>query len=153
MRAPVGPISARLAGGPLWQLLGLLFITLALLDQGTARELWKPNQALFVGVILELNSKHLEPVEVFKSVPYAAAPIGSYRFAPPRKLIPWTGTKLADTFSPVCPQNYPDVANRSAALMSMPKGRYQYLKKVIPLLVNQSEDCLTLNIYVPGSGE
>lgn len=37
--------------------------------------------------------------------------------------------------------------------MIMPKGRYQYLKKLIPLLVNQSEDCLTLNIYVPGSGK
>lgn len=37
--------------------------------------------------------------------------------------------------------------------MHMPKGRYQYLKRLIPLLVNQSEDCLTLNIYVPGSGK
>ncbi|XP_055705569.1 neuroligin-1-like isoform X1 [Phlebotomus papatasi] len=154
MRAPVGPISARLAGGPLWQLLGLLFITLALVAAGPrySSRIVETKSGAIRGVILELNSKHLEPVEVFKSVPYAAAPIGPYRFAPPRKLIPWTGTKLADTFSPVCPQNYPDVANRSAALMSMPKGRYQYLKKVIPLLVNQSEDCLTLNIYVPGSG-
>lgn len=50
-------------------------------------------------------------------------------------------------------QNYPDISNRTAALMSMPKGRYQHLKKLIPLLVNQSEDCLTLNIYVPGSGK
>lgn len=56
------------------------------------------------GVILELNSKHLEPVEVFKSVPYAASPIGKLRFEPPQKLPSWTGTKLADTFGPVCPQ-------------------------------------------------
>ncbi|XP_053679732.1 neuroligin-1-like [Anopheles nili] len=34
----------------------------------------------------------------------------------------------------------------------MPKGRYQHLKRLLPLLANQSEDCLTLNIYVPGSG-
>ncbi|XP_058130589.1 neuroligin-1-like [Anopheles ziemanni] len=34
----------------------------------------------------------------------------------------------------------------------MPKGRYQHLKRLQPLLANQSEDCLTLNIYVPGSG-
>lgn len=50
-------------------------------------------------------------------------------------------------------QNFPDITNRTAALMYMPKGRYQYLKRLIPLLVNQSEDCLTLNIYVPGSGK
>lgn len=50
-------------------------------------------------------------------------------------------------------QSYPDIANRTAALIIMPKGRYQYLKKLLPLLTNQSEDCLTLNIYVPGSGE
>lgn len=52
-----------------------------------------------------------------------------------------------------CSQNFPDITNRTAALMYMPKGRYQYLKRLIPLLVNQSEDCLTLNIYVPGSGK
>lgn len=50
-------------------------------------------------------------------------------------------------------QSFPDISNRTAALLSMPKGRYQHLKRLQPLLANQSEDCLTLNIYVPGSGK
>uniref|UniRef100_T1GP46 Uncharacterized protein n=1 Tax=Megaselia scalaris TaxID=36166 RepID=T1GP46_MEGSC len=31
----------------------------------------------------------------------------------------------------------------------MPRGRLEYLKRLIPYLKNQSEDCLYLNIYVP----
>uniref|UniRef100_A0A1B0AZI2 Uncharacterized protein n=1 Tax=Glossina palpalis gambiensis TaxID=67801 RepID=A0A1B0AZI2_9MUSC len=31
----------------------------------------------------------------------------------------------------------------------MPKGRLEYLKRLLPYLQNQSEDCLYLNIYVP----
>ncbi|CAH1965641.1 unnamed protein product [Acanthoscelides obtectus] len=105
------------------------------------------------GIILELNSRHLEPVEVFRGVPYAAPPVGPLRFRPPQPPIRWPGTRLADTFGPACPQKYPDVTNKTAALQQMPKGRYQYLKKLVPLLANQSEDCLFLNIYVPGSGK
>lgn len=86
-------------------------------------------------------------------VPYAAPPVGPLRFHPPQPPLLWPGTRLADSFGAVCPQKYPDITNRTAALESMPKGRYQYLKKLLPLLVNQSEDCLFLNIYVPGSGK
>ncbi|GLV41508.1 Neuroligin 2 [Carabus blaptoides fortunei] len=104
------------------------------------------------GIILELNSRHLEPVEVFRGVPYAAPPVGPLRYRPPQPPLRWPGTRLAESFGPVCPQRYPDVSNRTAALQFMPKGRYNYLKKFVPLLVNQSEDCLFLNIYIPGSG-
>ena len=105
------------------------------------------------GIILELNSRHLETVEAFRGVPYAAPPVGDLRYRPPAPPVVWPGTRLADTFGAVCPQRYPDISNRSAALLVMPRGRYHHLKRLIPLLANQSEDCLFLNLYVPGSGK
>ncbi|XP_025266544.1 neuroligin-1 [Camponotus floridanus] len=104
------------------------------------------------GILQELNSRHLDPVEVFRGIPYAAPPVGELRFRAPNSPIPWSGVKLADTFGAVCPQNYPDLTNDTAALLQMPHGRYQQLKKMIIFLANQSEDCLFLNLYIPGSG-
>lgn len=104
------------------------------------------------GIIIELNSRHLEPVEVFKGVPYAAPPVGRWRYEPPQPPVSWTGTKLADTFGPVCPQRSPDLSNKTAALEHMPRGRYHFLKKLLPYFEKYAEDCLFLNMYVPGSG-
>ncbi|KAK2576577.1 hypothetical protein KPH14_005247 [Odynerus spinipes] len=104
------------------------------------------------GILQELNSKHLDPVEVFRGIPYAAPPIGDLRFRAPISPIPWNGVKLADTYGAVCPQNYPDIGNETAALLQMPLGRYQQLKRLLAFLSNQSEDCLFLNLYIPGSG-
>ncbi|XP_049947881.1 neuroligin-2-like [Schistocerca serialis cubense] len=101
------------------------------------------------GVILQLNSRHLEPVEAFLGVPYAAP---ATRFSPPQPPLAWQGTRLADTLGPVCPQRPPDISNRTAALLRMPRGRYLQLRRMLPLLRNQSEDCLFFNLYVPASG-
>ncbi|KAK9674843.1 Carboxylesterase family [Popillia japonica] len=104
------------------------------------------------GVIVTLDSKHLEPVEVFRGIPYASPPLGSLRFMPPVTGALWPGVKIADKFSPVCPQRLPDIFNETAALKRMPKGRLEYLKRLLPYLRNQSEDCLYLNIYAPAQG-
>ena len=56
-------------------------------------------------------------------------------------------------FSAVCPQRLPDISNETAALERMPKGRLEYLKRLLPYLRNQSEDCLYLNVYAPIQGK
>ena len=102
------------------------------------------------GVILQHNHP---PVEAFLGVPYATPPVGSLRYMPPVTPSMWRNPRLADTFSPVCPQRAPDIGNRTEALLELPRGRLLYLEKLLPLLVNQSEDCLYLNIYVPRGGK
>ncbi|KAG8275527.1 neuroligin-1-like [Homalodisca vitripennis] len=104
------------------------------------------------GIIQELPVPHLEPVECFLGVPYATPPVGNLRLRPPRPPLPWSGTRLADTQPHACPQRSPLSANATVALLSMPRDRYQHLRRLVPLLRNQSEDCLTLNVYVPASG-
>lgn len=102
------------------------------------------------GVVLQ----QLHPqVEAFLGVPYATPPVGSLRYMPPVTPSMWRNTRHADSFSPVCPQRPPDIGNRTEALLELPRGRLLYLEKLLPLLVNQSEDCLYLNIYVPVGGE
>ncbi|XP_015110654.1 neuroligin-4, X-linked [Diachasma alloeum] len=103
------------------------------------------------GILQELNTR-LDPVEVFRGIPYAAPPLGDLRLRPPSPPSPWSGVRLADSFGPVCPQKLPDISNRTAALEKMPLGRYIQIQRMITFLGNQSEDCLTLNLYIPGSG-
>lgn len=105
------------------------------------------------GFLVTPESRYLEPVEVFRGVPYASPPVGSLRFMPPVSGAQWSGVKIAEEFSPVCPQILPDIRNETAVLKRISRGRLDYLKRILPLLRNQSEDCLYLNIYSPAQGE
>lgn len=92
-------------------------------------------------------------VELFLGVPYAFPPTGSLRYMPPVTPSKWEETRQADTYSPVCPQRVPEIGNRTEALLELPRGRLVYLEKLLPLLSNQSEDCLYLNLYMPLLGK
>lgn len=82
-------------------------------------------------------------VEIYYGVPYATPPLGSLRYMPPVTPTPWRGTKLADSIPAACPQKSPKSDPK------LPSSRRLYLEKIAPILANQSEDCLYLNIYVP----
>jgi para-nitrobenzyl esterase len=64
----------------------------------------------------------------FKGIPFAAPPVGELRWRAPQPAPSWTGVRMADQFGPACMQHQP----RNA---------------VQP--ISTSEDCLTLNVWVP----
>ncbi|XP_047537555.1 neuroligin-4, Y-linked-like isoform X1 [Vanessa atalanta] len=102
------------------------------------------------GIVLAMDEhRYLSPLEVFLGVPYATPPVGSNRFSPTRTPSPWDGVRVSDRPGPACPQKLPDLDDDRILLEKMPKGRLDYIKRLIPYLKNQSEDCLYLNIFAP----
>jgi len=75
-----------------------------------------------------------EGIYIFKGIPYAAPPVGEFRWLPPQPLVPWGGIRRAQTFGPIAPQ------------IGGPPGLTQESHIEEP----QSEDCLYLNIWSPG---
>lgn len=67
-------------------------------------------------------------VSSFKGIPYAAAPVGEFRWRPPQPVTPWKDVRDATKFGADCPQRtWPG----STAVMS--------------------EDCLFLNLWTPAT--
>jgi len=80
----------------------------------------------------ELRGARENGVAVFRGVPYAAAPVGELRFAPPQTAPTWQGTRDATKDGPIPPQ-----------------GRSRLAHVMGDVERPQSEDCLTLNIWTP----
>lgn len=78
-----------------------------------------------------------EGVTVFRGVRYAQAPVGPLRWQAPQPVEPWEGVMVCDKFSPICPQP----GNKPGTFYGD-----EFYWDGTP---EESEDCLSLNIWVP----
>ena len=96
---------------------------------------WLSAQSAPAVTVIETTSGRLSGVAVrggvvaYLGMPYAAPPVGALRWRTPERPSPWTGTRAATEYGPPCFQ----------AKWVGPS----------PDLTRMSEDCLTLNLWVP----
>jgi len=105
---------------------------------------------LLRGILIDLPEPTLPPVEAYLGLEYGSLLGGELRFLPPTSpMTRWDGVRTALKFKPVCPQPLPDlsdVAKRAPATV------VDRLRRIVPFLEQQQEDCLYLNVYVPVRG-
>jgi len=73
-----------------------------------------------------------DTVSVFKGIPFAAPPVGEYRWRPPQAVVSWQGVRNATEFGPNCAQ-----AGWGGTSGTITK--------------NSAEDCLYLNVWKPAN--
>ena len=84
----------------------------------------------------------------WKSVPFAQAPVGALRWKAPRPPVAWTGTRDARNFGASCIQNPRMYSPGNANTFDASVG-----DNILSGHTPGSEDCLSLNIWRPASGE
>src|SRR5689334_4874611 len=85
-----------------------------------------------------LRGLALEGADAYLGIPYAEPPVGALRFQPPVPLGPWQGERDATRFGASAPQ--PVGGPFSGLVPGMAVGE-------------QSEDCLTLNVWTPADAD
>jgi len=102
------------------------------------------------GILIDLPEPTLLPVEAYLGLEYASLLGGELRFLPPTSPVTrWDGVRTALKFKPVCPQPLPDL---NELAQRAPAAVVDRLRRIVPFLEQQQEDCLYLNVYVPVRG-
>jgi para-nitrobenzyl esterase len=99
-------------------------------DAQSTRPQAKPVQQQTADGILQGVVSPDGKVRTFKSIPYAAPPVGPLRWKPPQPVIPWTGVRQATDYPPRAMQGH------------IWDDMFFYDK-------GPSEDCLYLNLWMP----
>jgi para-nitrobenzyl esterase len=76
-----------------------------------------------------LQGAKVDGVAAFKGIPYAAPPVGEWRWRPPQPAAAWTGARSAVDYGPHCAQ---------------PPSEFLWFERDVI-----SEDCLMLNVWTP----
>jgi para-nitrobenzyl esterase len=105
---------------------GVLALMAGILGRGVAIAQVKTTAGVVQGTTVSDGQ-----IRVFKSIPFAAPPVGDLRWQAPRPPTPWPGVRNATEFGPRCIQGpvFADIVFKDL-----------------------SEDCLTLNIWTPARG-
>ena len=80
----------------------------------------------------QLQGVAQQGIDVFKGIPYAAAPIGQNRWREPQAVTPWLGVRDASAFGHDCMQK-------------------PFPSDAAPLGETPAEDCLYLNVWAPAN--
>lgn len=92
-------------------------------------------------------------ISLFAGVPYAKAPVGSRRWAPPEPVEAWSGVRACTKAGPTAYQRRQNFEAFFANLvdgLGLSAGRRRALATAVKLARgNEDEDCLSLNIRVP----
>ncbi len=89
----------------LFNLLVLSGLLLAFARPASAQD--KTNELVAATESGQVRGQRMEDVLVFRSVPYAAPPVGELKFAAPARHEPWTGVRDATRSGPTAPYNLP----------------------------------------------
>ncbi len=79
-------------------------------------------------------------MRIYRSIPYAAPPVGNLRWKQPQPAAPWSGVRECTAFCKFAPQSSSPLPGTSPNAAAKPGPR---------MAAPQSEDCLYLNVITP----